>query len=278
MKKKIIILSLAILILGCYLYFENTSLITSNYTITSDLLPSEFDNYKIIQISDYHNEKSNRLNEKLLNKIKSENPDIITITGDFIDSRNTNIDVAVDFIKKIKDIAPIYYVMGNHESRISSYKELKEKLEIEGVTVLENETSFLEKEDSKINIIGVNDPDIVHDSMVGDVEIIKDELTTSNYDQHLFSILLCHRPELFNTYVEKNIDLVLSGHAHGGQIRIPFIGGIVAPNQGMFPKYTNGLYNEKNTNMIVSRGIGNSLFPFRVNNQPELVIIHLKIK
>ena len=104
------------------------------------------------------------------------------------------------------------------------------------------------------------------------------ELTISDYDKNKYSILLSHRPELFETYVDNNINLVFTGHAHGGQIRIPFIGGIIAPNQGLFPKYTSGIFTKNETNMIVSRGIGNSLFPFRINNNPELVIVELNNK
>ena len=95
-------------------------------------------------------------------------------------------------------------------------------------------------------------------------------------EQDRFTILLSHRPELFETYVDHDLDLVLSGHAHGGQFRLPFVGGLVAPNQGFFPEYDAGLYSMNHTNMIVSRGIGNSILPFRFNNRPEVIIIELK--
>lgn len=279
-KRKIILLIsiiLAVSIIVVYLYLENTSLEISYYDIVSDKIPKEFNNFKIIQISDYHNSKSKKLNEDLIDAIKNEKPNIIVITGDFIDSRNTNIDVSIDLIKNIKEVAPIYYVTGNHESGIiKSYEELKEKMQEQNVIVLENETDVIEIEDSKINIIGINDPQMLRESLTEDSYIIDNELEDSNYDNTIFSILLSHRPEAFSTYVENNVDLVLSGHAHGGQIRLPFIGGIVAPNQGLFPKYANGLFKESNTSMIVSRGIGNSIMPLRVNNRPELVIVTLK--
>lgn len=278
MRKKIIILSCIVIafLIVIYVYFENTVLEITNYCIVNNKLPNEFNNYKIIQISDYHNEKSNIINDDLLRIIKKEKPNIIVITGDFIDSRKTNISVAIDLIKEIEGVAPIYYVTGNHEARITSYDELKRRLVEHNVIVLENETATIKKENSQINIIGVNDPQLAYEYSVDDSIIIKDELEKSNYDKSLFSILLSHRPEVFKTYVEKNIDLVLSGHAHGGQIRIPFVGGVVAPNQGFFPKYTSGLFKENNTNMIISRGIGNSIIPIRINNRPELVIIKLR--
>lgn len=278
-NKKIIILS--IIILSCfllifYLYYENNFLTTTNYNIINEKIPSDFNNYKIIQISDYHNEMSNKLNKDLIDKIKKEKPNTIVITGDFIDSRKTNIAGAITLLKNIKEIAPIYYVNGNHENRLSNYEELVQKLEEQDVKVLENETDIIEIANSKINIIGINDPATQFDDYMSDSKTINKELKISNYDDKLFSILLSHRPELFTTYEKNNIDLVLSGHAHGGQIRLPFIGGIVAPNQGLFPKYTSGIFTKNNTNMIVSRGIGNSIIPVRINNRPELVIITLK--
>lgn len=281
MKKRKIILLISIILvvflLVLYLYFENVFLEVSNYDIVSDKLPKEFNNFKIIQISDYHNSKTKKLNKDLIDTIKNEKPNMIVITGDFIDSRDTNIDVAIDLIKNINGIAPIYYVTGNHEARvIVNYKELKENMEEQNVIVLENETEVIEIGENKINIIGINDPQMVNENLIEDSSIIDKELEVSNYDSTLFSILLSHRPETFGTYVDNNIDLVFSGHAHGGQIRLPFIGGIIAPNQGVFPKYTNGLFKENNTNMIVSRGLGNSIIPLRVNNRPELVIVTLK--
>ena len=279
MKNKEIIICSSI-VMSCllliYLYYENTTLQITNYSISSNKIPNEFNDYKIIQISDYHNEKSNRLNKSLIEKLKNEKPDIIVITGDFIDPNRMHMKQSINFVKEIKGIAPIYYVSGNHEAKISNYEEWKNLLEEQEVIILENETKIIEKENSKINIIGINDPKMAHEKSVKNATIINKELEISNYNKDLFSILLSHRPELFRTYVENNIDLVLTGHAHGGQIRISSIGGIVAPNQGLFPKYTSGLFTENNTNMIISRGIGNSIIPFRINNRPELVVITLK--
>lgn len=279
MKKKAIIIILIMVVLLCYyLYFQNTELQVSSYDIVDSRIPKEFNEYKIVQVSDFHNTQSNKLTDDLVKEIKIQNPDIIVITGDLIDSRKTEIDVAISFIKKIKNIAPIYFVNGNHEARISKYSTLKEMLENEMVIVLENKTEVLEIDGAKINLIGINDPNTSYHPYALDSKKIKNELTDTNYDKNNYSILLSHRPELFNTYVDNELDLVLTGHAHGGQVRIPFIGGLVSPNQGLFPKYTSGKFKEDNTNMIVSRGIGNSIIPFRVNNRPELVIVQLKVK
>ncbi len=282
MKKKIIIITFVItsLLILCnlYFYYENTKLSISNYNIVNEKIPSSFNNFKIIQISDLHNTKYKKLTDQLVKKIEYEKPNIIVLTGDLIDSNKTNIDRAIQFIKKIKNIAPIYFVSGNHESSISEkcYNELKEKLTENQVIILDDKIDTLKVSNSEINLIGISDPKMTHIGYLKDSEIIENELNSIDYDNSKYSILLSHRPELFNNYVEKNIDLVLSGHAHGGQIRIPFIGGVVAPNQGLFPKYTNGKFEQNKTVMIVSRGIGNSILPYRINNRPELVIITLR--
>ena len=277
-KKVIIIIFIIVVLLSYYLYFQNTELQVSSYDIVDNRIPKEFNEYKIVQVSDFHNTKSNRLTDDLVKEIKIQKPNIIVITGDLIDSNKTDVDVAISFIKRLKNIAPTYFITGNHEASISEYENLKEKLESEDVIVLENKTEVLEIADTKINLIGINDPNMFYQPYASDNEKIKSELIEANYDKNNYSILLSHRPELFDTYVNNELDLVLTGHAHGGQIRIPLVGGLVSPNQGFFPKYTSGIFKEDNTSMIVSRGIGNSIIPFRVNNRPELVIVKLKTK
>lgn len=279
-KTKIIIpIIIAILVLcGFYLHYENTKLQVSNHHITYDKIPDDFDNYKIVQISDFHNTKSKILSNNLIKEIDGQKPNIIVLTGDFIDSGRTDIDTAISFIKRINNIAPIYFVSGNHEASMSNYLELREQLEENQVIILDNKTEVLKIKEAEINLIGINDPRMAHEKVVSDSEIVKTELDNAQYDDSKYSILLSHRPELIDTYMERELDLVLAGHAHGGQIRIPFIGGIVAPNQGLFPEYTSGIFVKKHTLMIVSRGIGNSILPFRINNKPELVVITLHNK
>ena len=198
------------------------------------------------------------------------------ITGDLIDSTKTNVDIAIDMIKEIIEIAPVYYVTGNHEARTNEYDNLKSQMIELGVKILENEAQEIQLNNSTINILGINDPSFYKESDILDSKIVKNNMENIQYNEDNFTILLSHRPEVFKIYVEKNIDLVFTGHAHGGQIRLPFIGGIIAPNQGTFPEYTDGIYREKDTTMVVSRGIGNSIIPFRVNNRPELMIVELK--
>jgi len=278
MKRKVIIMifiTITIVLCGLYLHYENTKLQVSNYKIVNNNIPVDFNNYKIVQISDFHNNQSNTLTNDLIKEIEKQKPNIIVLTGDFVDSSKTNVEVAINFIKKINTVAPIYYVSGNHEASISGYIKFKEQLLENKVIILENKTEVLKINESSINLMGIDDPRMAHESFISDSEIVKVELDNVKYNGDKYNILLSHRPELFDTYVEKEIDLILTGHAHGGQIRIPFIGGIVAPNQGFFPKYTSGIFEKNKTTMVVSRGIGNSIIPFRINNRPELVVITL---
>jgi len=260
----------------------NKALILTEYTIASDKLPSVFNGFRIAHISDLHNESFGKNNEKLVAMVQKSEPDIIVITGDLIDSRNTDIDVSVDFVRQIKDIAPVYYVNGNHEARIDEYTLLKIELNKLGVIVLENGSSVISKEGECINILGVNDP--AFDTGGGFFDCVESEAKMLSSIHSLknncseYTILLSHRPEYFEVYIQSGVDLVFSGHAHGGQFRLPFIGGLVAPGQGLFPEYDSGVFTEDDTSMIVSRGLGNSIIPLRVNNRPEVIIVELKCK
>ena len=279
-KKRIIVLAVVaavLLALIIWTVWGNTALELNTYTISSDILPEAFDGYRIAHISDLHNAEMGKDNEKLLDMLRETEPDIIAITGDIIDSSNTNIDIALQFTKAAMEIAPCYYVTGNHEARISKYDELKAGMEAAGVVVLEDEKTKISLEGGEITLIGVNDPSYQTDYLFGDAEaVMQSKLQEISDAENEFTILLSHRPELFEVYADNKMDLVLSGHAHGGQFRLPFVGGLVAPNQGLFPKYDAGLYTEENTNMIVSKGIGNSILPFRFNNRPEVILIELK--
>lgn len=259
------------------MFYGNTALRLNTYTVTSEKLPPSFDGYRIAHVSDLHNAQMGKNNEKLLTMLIDSKPDIIAITGDLVDSRNTDITVALQFAQQAVKIAPCYYVSGNHEARISEYVTLKEALKKTGVTVLDDTGLEIERCDNKIIIAGVDDPSFKTDYLFGDsATVMQNKLEKIITNNDTYTVLLSHRPELFEVYADCGVDLALSGHAHGGQFRLPFIGGLLAPNQGLFPKYDSGQYTYKNTNMIVSRGIGNSLFPFRLFNRPEVILIELK--
>jgi len=282
MKKKKIV---RIVVAGVLVFFliwiiwGNTALELNRYTVSSNRLPEEFDGYRIAHVSDLHNTEMGKENEKLLTMLREAEPDMIAITGDLIDCRRTDMEIALQFTAAAMEIAPCYFVAGNHEARITEYDELKERLTEQGVIVLDDKRIELERSGEKIVLLGVNDPAFPTKHLYGDTEtVMKKKLKAISAEENVFTILLSHRPELFECYADSNIDLVLSGHAHGGQFRLPFVGGVMVPNQGFFPKYDAGLFTEGMTKMFVSRGIGNSAFPFRVNNRPEVILIELERK
>lgn len=277
-KKRIVftcIAAVCLVLLTIWISWGNTALELNIYHVESDKIPSAFDGFRIAQVSDLHNTKIGKDNEKLLSMLKEANPDIIVITGDMIDCRKTNIDISLAFAEQAVQIAPCYYVTGNHEVYVEEYEDFKNSLIDLGVIVLADVKTEIELSGEKITLAGVDDPSF---SWTDNETLIKEKLDNLLSEDDGYTILLSHRPELFEIYVEKGVDLVFTGHAHGGQVVIPFIGGVIAPNQGLFPKYDAGIYTDGETNMLVSRGIGNSLFPFRVNNRPEIVLVELATK
>lgn len=280
-KKKLMIVltvvtSLPIALIS-WTFWGNTALQLNTYTVSSGKLPIIFDGYRIAHVSDLHNAEMGKGNENLLDMLKKAKPDIIAITGDLINYYNTDVEIALHFAEEAIKIAPCYFVTGNHEAKVSVYDELKNGLTELGVIVLGGERIDLKKSGDTITLIGVNDPRFKVDYLFSDEEVVvKTQIQENMKGSDGFTLVLSHRPEFFEVYTNCGVDLVLSGHAHGGQFRFPFVGGFFAPNQGLFPKYDSGLYTEGNTNMIVSRGIGNSAFPFRFNNRPEVILIELQ--
>lgn len=278
-KKRAVLLAACVVLISLIVWtiWANTALEVNTYTIAGGRLPDTFSGFRIAQVSDLHNAQMGDGNEKLLTMLRETAPDIIVITGDLVDSYHTDIQIALLFAQKANQIAPCYYVTGNHEARIPEYGDLKAGLEDAGVIVLENERVELEQGGQTVTLIGVDDPSFQTDYLMGDsASVVSGALQELNAENDGYTILLSHRPELFDTYVQSGVDLVFSGHAHGGQFRLPFIGGLVAPNQGLFPEYDSGLYIEGTTNMLVSRGIGNSIIPIRFNNRPEILVVELQ--
>lgn len=277
MKKKrlLIILLTVFIVFVIWMVWGNATVGVTHNTVVINRLPAAFEHYKIAVVSDLHNAEFGQNNSRLFSLIAKEKPDLIAITGDFIDSSRMNMETAVNLAEKLAETAPCYYVTGNHEAWIGeTYRKLEDKLLHAGVIVLHDKAERLEKDHAVIQIAGLDDPDFTDRDPSVQESMLKTKLHNMDLTEDC-CILLSHRPETFHAYVSENIDLALSGHAHGGQFRLPFIGGLAAPNQGFFPKYDAGLYIEENTTMIVSRGIGNSIIPIRFNNRPEIVIVEL---
>ena len=262
------IIPVLILALVIWLLWANTAIEVNEWTIESADIPEQFEGFRIAQVSDLHNAEFGRGNETLLKLLRESEPDIIVITGDLIDSRNTELEIALAFAEKAVQIAPCYYVSGNHESRISGWAALRQGLLDAGVTVLEDQCVTLERFGGTLTLVGLADPDFRGPFVAG--------LREMTGQQEGYTILLSHRPEYFELYAACGVDLVFSGHAHGGQVRLPFVGGLIAPGQGLFPEYDSGLYRQGDTVMLVSRGLGNSIVPLRVNDRPEILVAVLK--
>lgn len=260
----------------------NITLSVEHIEIETDKLSEDLNAYKIAHISDYHNTKNNFLTDAVINSLNEEKPDIIVLTGDLVDCRKTDIEKGLDFVSKIIDIAPVYYVTGNHECNISidsqsAFDNMISDLEALGVTVLRNEQTQIKlSSGDSLNIFGINDP-YFHCGSSSEVTDATDSLCSLfEVDNNEFNILLAHHPEQLEIYSKYAFDLVYSGHAHGGQARLFGI-GLIAPDQGIFPKYTSGLYEEEGTKLIVSRGIGNSIAPVRIFDRPHLIFTEIKI-
>lgn len=264
MKKKqmiIVLIALLIIVGTIWIIWGNTTVGLTTITVSEDNLPYAFDGFRIAHVSDLHN---TWLWEKAIAQLKTAKPDMIVITGDMVDWKRTDVEKALKFAGEAMQIADCFYVTGNHEGKMPSEycEQLLTGLRELGVIVMEDSETRIHLDGSYISLVG---------HQWGGTDNLA-ELT----DFDGYKILLSHHPERFDEYVAAGYDLVFSGHAHGGQARLPWIGGLFAPNQGIFPKYDSGVYSEGNTDMVVSRGIGNSSFPIRFNNQPEVILVVLE--
>lgn len=268
-------IALGVATLAVFFYWQNNDITVTNVEFKSEKVTDGFEGYKILQISDLHNKRFGKNQKRLIKFTQEISPDVIVVTGDIIDSRRTNVKKALEYIDRAVKIAPVYFVPGNHESRVEEYLQLKEGLIKAGVNVLDNKNKKIFINDESISLIGIEDLDFfdIKNTKHNYEKVLKNLVDESNAN---LKILLSHRPEFLDIYADLNLDLVFSGHAHGGQIRLPFTDGLFAPGQGFLPKHTSGVHKQHNTSMIVSRGLGNSLFPFRVFNRPELVVTELK--
>ena len=282
-RRKIMGWTLIMIVLAVIYYFLQLNWISvTTHVIHLDDLPKEFDEYKIVQLSDLHNQEFGYENERLIERINQIKPDIIVMTGDMLTNTrevSTNGDVLIKLVESLNQQYPIYYVTGEHEEglyyedrnkyQIDGTKEdYEEKLSQFGVTVLNDEQVTITRQDATINVYGLKE------HLSRDIQIDK-RLGQSNKEE--VTILLSHRPTYFDDYTKWGADLIFCGDTHGGMIRLPVIGGILSA-EGFFPEYDGGLFRKENSVMVVSRGLGNNPIPLRINNRPEIVEVILKSK
>ena len=275
-KNLIAILSFALL--STLIYFDNTLIKVSKYKIKSDKIPKEFNKFKIVHLSDFHSYGFKNYNIKLIEKINNENPNIIVMTGDMVNKYDRNFDKFLNLVEILSDKYEIYYILGNHEMRLreDDLSLIIKKLNKFGIKILSDEKITIIRKKDSLNIYGIDIPlsyyKIIKKSYNID-EVINVVLNKCNKKE--YNILLAHNPLYFEEYIKHNVDLTLSGHVHGGMIRVPFIGALLSPERKFFPKYSSGVYEVNNKKLIVSRGLGHSKPGIRLFNMPEIVSITL---
>ncbi|MGE4484824.1 MAG: metallophosphoesterase [Oscillospiraceae bacterium] len=250
---------------------SNMRIETTEYEVESGRIPEAFDGFRIIQLSDLHGDEFGKDNSRLIKAVKAARPDIITITGDLIDSPGQG-EYAKKIAEKLVEIAPVFYVTGNHEWASGEISELFDILNKAGVTVLRNDYVLLESKGEYIVLAGLDDPNGPYDMKTPE-EVFSDIYTAEGGK---YMVLLNHRNDGLERFASLGADLVMSGHAHGGVIRFPFTDGLIGPSMDWLPTFTSGVYTDGDTVMIVSRGLGNSPHTLRVFNNPHLPVVVLK--
>ena len=284
MMRALVLAALALALLAALLLagnaWANARVWNARVEIRDEKIPAAFDGFVLCQVSDVHNEARGEGNAALLRALREAAPDLICITGDFLDSRRTDLDFALELAGQLAEIAPAVYVTGNHEARLKDLSALEAGLAARGVQVLRDDWTPLARGGEEIALLGLDDPgfsageDWTLAEGLDQTQARLSALLAQAGDR--FSLVLSHRPELLPAYAEAGADLVLSGHAHGGQVRLPGIGGLFAPGQGILPRLTSGVHARGETRLVVSRGLGNSAFPLRVFNPPEIVTVTLR--
>ena len=246
------------IIICIFCLYQNYHLVTTEYE--ADL--SLENDITIVQVSDLHNQFFGNKQSTLLKEIEKADPDMIVVTGDIVDSTHTSYKIALDFVEGAVKIAPVYYVTGNHEGRLAGKKldEFYEKMKDLGVIFLDD--TYIEYDE--YILAGIADSSLDSFSAYG------------AFDDSKPVIMLAHEPQYVDLYQSLGADLVLSGHYHGGQIIIPGVGGLISPEFEFFPKPYNGINDYSGMKLVLSRGLGNSVVPVRINDYPELVVVKVR--
>lgn len=273
-----LIIAVGAVLLALRLYVDNILIEVSKYEIKDNKIPKMFNEFKIVQLSDFHSYGFKKDSLKLIEKIHEEAPDIIVMTGDMVNKYDTKFEKFLNLAETLSNEYKIYYIVGNHEIRLKKedLEYVLNKLSEFGIKILNDEKISIARKSDKINIYGlhipllyykiINRPDNVD-------EVISKVLKRCKKEE--FNILLAHNPLFFEKYSKYNVDLTLSGHVHGGMIRLPFLGAILSPERKFFPKYSGGIYEINSKRLVVSRGLGHSKRGLRLFNKRNLVSIKL---
>lgn len=265
--KNILALLIVCCLISIFILIQNNCLTVSYYEYNSDYVNETIN---IVQLSDLHGKNFGTNQSKLIDEVEKLSPDLIFFTGDLIDANRYDDTYSLILMEGLANIAPVYYVTGNHEYGSGNIEYLEAQLKKNGINILSNRNEQIVVNGNSINLIGIGDPTFIKSSY-SNSEVVDALLSEILVSSGSLNILLTHRPELLDIYSGHSIDLVFSGHAHGGQFRMPLVGGLYAPNQGFLPKYSSGVHSLDKTAMIVNRGLGNSTVPLRLFNRPEIV-------
>ena len=266
-RKKLIAVLIIMVLIVAFLVQQDNTLVCTEYTIKNEKIDENTEGYKVVQLSDLHNKLFLGGNGKVINMVQKEEPDVIVITGDITGRDNVRKN-SLKLMEQLSAIAPVYYITGNHEyyAAYEERKNIMEDIRKAGVSVLVDETVKLKE---NLYLIGLDQRSLTDPTL---------EHLVADLPKEAYKITLAHEPQHFINYSASGTDLVLCGHAHGGQIRFPGTEGLFAPGQGILPKYTSGEHIFGGMTMIINRGIGNTTCPIRIFNYPEIVTITLKGK
>lgn len=254
---------LVVLLITVYFYWQINTVVVRKYTVYVDELPGNFAGFTILHLSDLHNKEFGKDQKNLLQLIRKQKYDVVAVTGDLVNKHDPKNEPVARLLEGIKD-KPLYFVPGNHDWWTGF--QTSKHLEQAGARVLLNDAERITKGGRHIWMVGVDDPYINRDRLDVALQRVNDPAPR---------ILLAHAPNIFAAATRQDIDLVLVGHTHGGQVRIPFVGAVTAPGQGLFPRWDYGLFASGETTMVINGGLGESGLPLRFNNKPEIVLIKL---
>lgn len=262
-RKILITLVFIVILFSVYNYIQISKHYINKLKLTSSKLNEPL---RITQITDFHSNQNINLND-LFEDVKAFNPHIIMLTGDIIDSKTRDFTYAERILKNSKAITNnVYFVNGNHELLNKDYSKFQYLLEQNGITILDDSSRILDIDNNRIKVIGA--------SFYANENDYRDLFKDINPQE--YNILLSHSPNRPIKYLDEDTDLILSGHTHGGQVRLPLIGGIIAPGQGAFPKYDKGIYQIGNTTLYIDSGLGNSVYPIRMFNRVQITNIDIE--
>lgn len=254
-----------------FVYWQNFTLQVEPVELFFESLPPQFDGLRVAELSDLHGRSFGKNNVRLLRTLQKARPDMICICGDLFDEK-TDLTMLEPLLTGLTDIAPVYYVTGNHEWQVKNLREILQKMRAWGVTVLENEGRVLSRGGAEMVVAGVHDPCGPYD-MKTPAALVRELRSAQGND---FILMLSHRNDELAMWSQLGVQLVLSGHCHGGVVRLPFVGGVFGTRRELFPEYDAGVYRQDGTTLFVSRGLGYTNVHFRLFNRPHVPIMILR--